>query len=760
MRLLRLLSLVLGVSFLLALSPVAARAQSAEDEAITAARQKGVKYLKSCQKKDGSWDFTSHEVGISALCTVALIENGVELTDPAVQSGYEFVKKKARELKNTYDLSLAVVLLQRMGDRRDKPLVRSLAARLIAGQLETGGWTYTCPGAELDAEKVLRDPTSGPKPKEGFGDNSCTQFAVLGLWVASRVGVDIEPTLRRVTSRFEGNQTEDGGWSYAKDEKLPKQVSSPAMTGAGVFCLAVARAWELREAKKEAEKEGGAAAAPPRKSLLDDEIFAKGLKRSGEFAAGIGPGIGRYFLWSVERVGVLLGLEKLGNTEWFATGSQALLKDQKEDGSWPTAWPDTDKQALSDTCFAILFLRKANLGSDISRLLDGEYEEKFELANRQPIVRFSKLQEAVAAAMPGETIRVNGNGPWRLGHLELDKDITILAGHGFTPVFRFEVGRNKRGTRYRPETEPEGRDMVAVKSGRVTLEGLRLQMEPPRETKRIPWSAITVDGGELRLLNCSVSEINQQGTALVSWRAPGTLVVRNSQLMGGRVAIEADAPGEQQLVVDNSLAFTPQVVGLARSDKTEGDSFTCKIRHSVLQTKEFLNCGTYAGRISIDTEASAFQAEWLSSNLVKAGKNRTEGRQWIGSANLYDVKQWVGVNGKAVELKDAKEWLKLWGNTETDSFKRTAPFVGTRRLGNYNHEANVQDWLLEFPSNAEIPLQKNRVGIITYIAGPGIAYDQYRETIGYSFWKVNRLELSWIPPRGQLPTHLAQRTRP
>ena len=129
MRLLRLLSLVVGVSFLLALSPVAARAQSAEDEAITAARQKGVKYLKSCQKKDGSWDFTSHEVGITALCTVALIENGVELTDPAVQSGYEYVKKKARELKNTYDLSLAVVLLQRMGDRRDKPLVRSLAVR-------------------------------------------------------------------------------------------------------------------------------------------------------------------------------------------------------------------------------------------------------------------------------------------------------------------------------------------------------------------------------------------------------------------------------------------------------------------------------------------------------------------------------------------------------------------------------------------------------------------------------------------------------
>ncbi|RPI83910.1 MAG: hypothetical protein EHM42_07980, partial [Planctomycetaceae bacterium] len=165
---------------------VASRPAAAqEDEVLTAARLRGVKYLQSRQKPDGSWQFTSHDVGITALCTVALIENGVDLTESSVQSGYEYVKKRARELKNTYDISLAIVLLQRMGDRRDKPLIKNLAARLMAGQMESGGWHYNCPGAELDVEKVLRDPASGPRPKDGFGDNSCTQFAVLGLWVAS-----------------------------------------------------------------------------------------------------------------------------------------------------------------------------------------------------------------------------------------------------------------------------------------------------------------------------------------------------------------------------------------------------------------------------------------------------------------------------------------------------------------------------------------------------------------------------------------------
>lgn len=721
-----------------------ARAQ--EDEALTAARLRGVKFLKSRQKSDGSWQFTSHEVGITALCTVALIENGVETTESEVQNGYEYVKKRARDLKNTYDISLAIVLLQRMGDRRDKPLIKNLAARLMAGQMDSGGWHYTCPGAELDVEKVLRDPSNGPRPKEGYGDNSCTQFAVLGLWVASRVGVDIEKTLKKVTGRFEKHQTDDGGWSYALDPKGGKPASSPSMTGAGLFCLAVARAWELREAQKEAQKGGKSAAAagetPPRKTLLDDAVFAKGLTRTGQFASGIGPGAGRYFLWSVERVGVLLGLEKVGATDWFQIGSAALLKDQKEDGSWPTAWADTDKDGLSDTCFAILFLRKANLGSDISRLLEGEHEEKFEIVGRQPAVRFHKLADAVAAAQAGETVRINGNGPWRLGHLVLDKNLTLQAGHGFAPAFKFEVGRNKKGTRFKPETEAEGRDMIAVLDARITLEGLKLQMEPPKLDRQVPWSTITVNGGELRLLNCSLSEISQQGTAAIAWRSPGALIVRNSQLMGGKSTIDISGGGDQELVFDNSLAFSQTGMTLtAPAEAAASAHFRLRCRHSVVQAKEVLTCGKYSGTIEVEADSSAFRSDWLSSTFLRGLKDKT-GRDWKGGLNVYDVKNWIGSEGKTVEIKDMRDWAKFWGNDEKDSFKRTAPFVGLRQVGNFSHEANVQDWQLEFPSSAEGALQRNRVGINTYLAGPGVGYDQYRETIGYSTWKRNRLDLS------------------
>jgi len=753
----RLCPLVVLAAVVAAASPGLAQVSPPSEETITAARARGVKHLKSKQKKDGSWDFSGHEVGITALCTIALIENGVDLTDPVVQNGYEFVKKKAKEQKNTYDLALIIVMLQRMGDRRDRPLIRTMAARLMAGQLESGGWHYTCPGAELDVEKVMKD--AGPKPKSGFGDNSCTQFAVLGLWVASRTGIDIEKTLQRVQERFEGNQTEDGGWNYAKDPKLEKQVSSPPMTGAGLFCLAVARAWRLKETQKEGGKKESARAKPEestgngassgRQTLLDDATFARGLKRTGEFAGGIGPGVGRYFLWSVERVGVLLGLEKIGDSTWFPVGANALLKDQKEDGSWPTAWPDTDPAGLSDTCFALLFLRRANLGSDISRLLEEEHEEKFEILGRQPAARFLKLADAVEASQPGETIRINGNGPWRLGHLEVAHDLTIVAGYGFMPTFKFEVARNRKNARYNPATDPEGRDMLALQGGRLTLEGLRLQMDAPKDPPLVPWSAITVEGGELRLLNCAVSESGNQGTP-IAWRAAGQLVVRNSQLMGGRAAVDVSGAGEQELVFDNSLAFSEAGLTLRGSEPSQ--RFGLRARHAVFHVKEVLACPDYAGEISVDTATSAFRADWLSQNLLKTGKDPRAGRSWQGSVNLYDVKQWVGVAGQPAAIKEAKDWVKYWKLGETDAVKRTAPFTGTRRLGSYSHEANIQDWQLEFPATAEAALARNRVGVISYVAGPGPGYDQYRETIGYTFWRGNRLELS-----GRIPVQSRER---
>jgi hypothetical protein len=63
-----------------------------------------------------------------------------------------------------------------------------------------------------------------------------------------------------------------------------------------------------------------------------------------------------YYLYALERAGIFFGTETFGAHEWYVEGAQYLLGQQKDDGSWMTKGSD---HAIWDTCFAILFLRRA-----------------------------------------------------------------------------------------------------------------------------------------------------------------------------------------------------------------------------------------------------------------------------------------------------------------------------------------------------------------------------------------------------------------
>ena len=72
--------------------------------------------------------------------------------------------------------------------------------------------------------------------------------------------------------------------------------------------------------------------------------------------------IGRnyYYLYGLERTGILFGADKIGDHFWYPEGAKFLLKDQNADGSWGRRTKPEDKDRIThDTCFAILFLKKA-----------------------------------------------------------------------------------------------------------------------------------------------------------------------------------------------------------------------------------------------------------------------------------------------------------------------------------------------------------------------------------------------------------------
>ena len=74
-----------------------------------------------------------------------------------------------------------------------------------------------------------------------------------------------------------------------------------------------------------------------------------------------------YFYWSLERVGVIYGIDKIGGVDWYASGAHTLVRTQAPDGSWRSHYRED-----VDTSFAILFLCKSNLARDLSSKVQKE----------------------------------------------------------------------------------------------------------------------------------------------------------------------------------------------------------------------------------------------------------------------------------------------------------------------------------------------------------------------------------------------------
>jgi hypothetical protein len=86
-----------------------------------------------------------------------------------------------------------------------------------------------------------------------------------------------------------------------------------------------------------------------------------------------------YFLWSLERVGVLFGTEKIGQVEWYPWGVRRLLPAQRADGSWSGNYGE-----VICTSFALLFLCRANVAPELSQALTGKFNAEAGMRAYQP----------------------------------------------------------------------------------------------------------------------------------------------------------------------------------------------------------------------------------------------------------------------------------------------------------------------------------------------------------------------------------------
>jgi hypothetical protein len=77
-----------------------------------------------------------------------------------------------------------------------------------------------------------------------------------------------------------------------------------------------------------------------------------------------------YYLYALERAGVLAATETFGLHNWYVEGAEAILSSQRADGSWLAPLPHGDRSEMTnvawDTCFAILFLKRATRPLDVA----------------------------------------------------------------------------------------------------------------------------------------------------------------------------------------------------------------------------------------------------------------------------------------------------------------------------------------------------------------------------------------------------------
>ena len=182
----------IAVALILALSGTLPAADKDEED-IRRAIKGGQAYLKAIHRHAGRGPLPpgapipegmqmmpglDHGGASAALAGLALIESGVPADDSLVVQIARSVRTVSVSTTGTYQLSLFIMFLDRVGEKTDSPLIQFMTLRLLSGQCSDGSWSYQCNGLPLDPVEAralhadltrgakLATPEADPKPKK------------------------------------------------------------------------------------------------------------------------------------------------------------------------------------------------------------------------------------------------------------------------------------------------------------------------------------------------------------------------------------------------------------------------------------------------------------------------------------------------------------------------------------------------------------------------------------------------------------------
>jgi RNA polymerase sigma factor (sigma-70 family) len=339
------------------------RRLSAFGERVDRAIHGGVDFLKARQRPDGSWPDIELETktGATSLVTLALLAAGEKPDSPTVKKSLEYLRHfNSATLNSTYAISLQTQVFAAAEPHRDVLRIAANVNWLERAQcrqgepvLWPGSWTYS------DAKRA--------RP----GDNSNTQFALVGLSAAAEAGVSVKRVVWELSrSYWERAQKRDGSWAYTPDAASP----TASMTCAGVSSMAISGRGQLRglEFLKDDVIHDCGKGAMDRKLRAGIDWLGSHFQVRENF--GGGKQWRFYYLYGLERAGRLAGIRFLGEHDWYRVGAEELVHEQHNPGGyWQGALMETD-QVLA-TSFALLFLAKGRAPVLINKLRHGSADD-------------------------------------------------------------------------------------------------------------------------------------------------------------------------------------------------------------------------------------------------------------------------------------------------------------------------------------------------------------------------------------------------
>ena len=321
--------------------------------------QKGADYLRGRQSPIGTWNewqtggVSSQPGGVSALVALALLNSGADPAEPVIQRS--LAKIRTSTPSYTYVVSLQTMVLCRAQPEQDLLTIRRNVRWLEAKQITTGqrkgGWSYPM----------------------GVGDNSNSQFALLALFEAEQVGVEVNSqTWRLAKSYWEDGQNPDGSWGYQRDTP-----GTGSMTCAGIASMVIS---DDRVGGLDAKIEGDRIDCCQRDRGNNDRIV-RALEWMGRhFSITNNPGSPRllwhyYYLYGLERVGRMTAHRFIGGHDWYREGADFLVRQQdKLSGYWRASSPAEDDPEIASS-LALLFLSKGRRPVLVAKLKHGQGDD-------------------------------------------------------------------------------------------------------------------------------------------------------------------------------------------------------------------------------------------------------------------------------------------------------------------------------------------------------------------------------------------------